>query len=333
MADVRNIDRNVDRNFALEAVRVTEATALAALVQVGAGDEQAADQAAIGAMQEALDGLTIDGTVVIGCGDKGAVELLYTGEKLGAGQGNPALDIALAPLEGNTVCAKGGHNAISVVAIAGRGGFLPVPRLYMEKIAVGPGLPDGIVDLDRTPAENLNALAEAKGVAVRDLRVCLLDRPRHEGLVDEIRATGARIMLLQDGDVSGVIATALPNTGIDVYMGSGGAPEGVLAAAGLACVGGQMQGRLIVRGEEQRKLALAHGIEDTEHKFALKEMARGDAMFAATGVTDGMLLKGVRRAPDGAVTHSLVMREQSGTVRYIEAWHHCRSNKRGLSHT
>jgi fructose-1,6-bisphosphatase II / sedoheptulose-1,7-bisphosphatase len=320
----------MDRNLALEAVRVTEATALSVAHLKGAGDERAVDQAAIAAMQASLDALGIIGTVVNGCGDEETAPLLYTGQKLGFGHG-PAVDIALLPLEGSTMCAKDTFNAVSVVAMAERGGFLRVPQIYMDKIAVGPGLPPGIVDLDRSAEENLTALAEAKGVATGDLLVCVLDRPRHEELIGEIREAGARVMLIADGDVSGVIATALAATGVDAYMGIGGAPEGVLAAAALACVGGQMQARLAVRGEEQRRIAQKHAITDFQRKYDLADLASGEVMFAATGITDGMLLKGLRRNREGASTHSLVMRSKSGTVRFIEAWHQRRSNKTGLA--
>lgn len=317
------------RNLALEAVRVTEAAALAAARLTGRGDERAADTAAVEAMHRALNGLLIEGTVVIGQGDRAEADLLYTGEKVGAGAGNALVDIALNPLEGATICATGGYNALSVVALAVRGGFLQVPPIYMDKIAVGPNLPVGVVDLDAGVADNLKSLAMAKGCPVSDLLICILDRPRHEDLIAKVRDAGARVMLIADGDVSGVIAAGQPHTGVDMYLGTGGAPEGVLAAAALGAVGGQMQGRLIFRGEDERAMARERGITDLSHKYELSELARGDVMFAATGVTDGAILRGVRRFQGGATTHSMVVRAQSGTVRFVEAQHNSR-RKAGL---
>ena len=313
-------DRTVmDRNLALEAVRVTEAAALAASRLMGRGDEKAADQAAVDAMRRALNDLTIDGTVVIGEGERDEAPMLYIGERVGAG--GPKIDIALDPLEGTTITAKGGSNALAVIAMAEEGGFLHAPDVYMDKIAVGAELPEGVVDLDRSPAENLEALAEAKGVAVADLVVCILDRPRHEDLIGAVRDAGSRIQLIQDGDVSGVIATSRPDSGIDIYMGSGGAPEGVLAAAALRCIGGQFQGRLMFRNDDERGRARRIGIEDLNRKYDLLELASGDVMFAATGVTSGTMLRGVRRFAGGGYTHSMIMRSKSGTVRTVEAWH------------
>ena len=309
----------MDRNLALETVRVTEAAALSASRLMGRGDEKAADQAAVDAMRRALNSLAIEGVVVIGEGERDEAPMLYIGEKVGAG--GPRIDIALDPLEGTTITAKGGSNALAVIAMAEEGGFLHAPDVYMHKIAVGADLPEGVVDLDATPAENLNALAEAKGVPARDLVVCVLDRPRHEDLITAIREAGARIQLIQDGDVSGVIATSRPDSGIDIYMGSGGAPEGVLAAAALRCIGGQFQGRLLFRNDDERGRARRIGIEDLDRKYELLDLARGDVMFAATGVTSGTMLRGVRRFAGGAHTHSMVMRSKSGTVRVIEAWH------------
>ena len=309
----------MDRNLALETVRVTEAAALSASRLMGRGDEKAADQAAVDAMRRALNSLAIEGVVVIGEGERDEAPMLYIGEKVGAG--GPRIDIALDPLEGTTITAKGGSNALAVIAMAEEGGFLHAPDVYMNKIAVGADLPEGVVDLDATPAENLNALAEAKGVPARDLVVCVLDRPRHEDLITAIREAGARIQLIQDGDVSGVIATSRPDSGIDIYMGSGGAPEGVLAAAALRCIGGQFQGRLLFRNDDERGRARRIGIEDLDRKYELLDLARGDVMFAATGVTSGTMLRGVRRFAGGAHTHSMVMRSKSGTVRVIEAWH------------
>ncbi|MBL8707752.1 MAG: class II fructose-bisphosphatase [Rhodospirillaceae bacterium] len=309
----------MDRNLALEAVRVTEAAALAASRLMGRGDEKAADQAAVDAMRRALNDLPIDGTVVIGEGERDEAPMLYIGEKVGAG--GPKIDIALDPLEGTTITAKGGTNALAVIAMAEAGGFLNAPDTYMDKISVGPGLPEGVVDLDASPAENLKNLAKAKGMDISDVVACILDRPRHADLIGKVRATGARIMLISDGDVAGVIATAKPGTGVDIYMGSGGAPEGVLAAAALRCIGGQMQGRLVFRNEDEKQRAARWGVKDLTRKYNLMDLASGDVMFAATGVTDGPMLKGVRRASTWATTQSMVMRSKTGTVRIIEAQH------------
>ncbi len=309
----------MDRNLALEVVRVTEAAALSASRLMGRGDEKAADQAAVDAMRQALNSLAIDGTVVIGEGERDEAPMLYIGEKVGTGQG-PQIDIALDPLEGTTITAKGGANALAVIAMAEAGGFLNAPDVYMEKIAVGGGL-DSVVDLDEKPSTNLKNLAKAKKVEVADLVVCILDRPRHSELIGKVREAGARIMLISDGDVSGVIATARPDSGVDIYMGSGGAPEGVLAAAALRCIGGFMQGRLIFRNDDEKGRARRCGITDFSRKYALLDLARGDVMFAATGVTNGTMLQGVRRFAGGAYTHSMVMRSKSGTVRLIEATH------------
>jgi fructose-1,6-bisphosphatase II / sedoheptulose-1,7-bisphosphatase len=310
----------MDRNLALEAVRVSEVAALSASRLMGRGDEKAADQAAVDAMRTALNGLTIDGTVVIGEGERDEAPMLYIGEKVGTGQG-PKIDIALDPLEGTTITAKGGGNALAVLAMADAGGFLNAPDVYMEKIAVGGGLPDDLVDIDEEPAANLRELARAKKADIADLVVCILDRPRHSELIAKVRAAGARIMLIGDGDVSGVIATSSPETGIDIYMGSGGAPEGVLAAAALRCIGGQMQGKLLFRNDDERGRAHRLGITDLDRIYSLLDLAHGDVMFAATGVTNGTMLRGVRRFPGGATTHSVVMRSRTGTVRYIEARH------------
>ena len=311
-------NHRMDRNLALEAVRVTEAAALSASRLMGRGDEKAADQAAVDAMRKALNGLAIDGTVVIGEGERDEAPMLYIGEKVGTGQG-PKIDIALDPLEGTTITAKGGQNALAVIAMAESGGFLNAPDVYMDKIAVGVG--EGVVDLDVPPAENLKNLAQAKKISVSDLVVCILDRPRHSELIGKVRAAGARIMLISDGDVSGVIATARPDSGVDIYIGSGGAPEGVLAAAALRCIGGFMQGRLLFRNEDEKGRARRLGINDLSRKYELEDLAKGDVMFAATGVTTGTMLQGVRRIDHGAVTQSMVMRSKSGTVRMIEAVH------------
>jgi fructose-1,6-bisphosphatase II / sedoheptulose-1,7-bisphosphatase len=315
-----NDQGKMDRNLALEAVRVTEAAALSASRLMGRGDEKAADQAAVDAMRKALNSLAIDGTVVIGEGERDEAPMLYIGEKVGTGQG-PKIDIALDPLEGTTITAKGGSNALAVIAMAEAGGFLNAPDVYMEKIAVGGGLPDAVVDIDEAPATNLKNLAKAKKAEVSDLVVCILDRPRHAELIAKVREAGARIMLISDGDVSGVIATSRPDSGVDMYCGSGGAPEGVLAAAALRCIGGQMQGRLIFRNDDEKARAKRVGIKDFDRKYGLLDLAKGDVMFAATGVTNGTMVNGVRRFPGGALTHSIVMRSKSGTVRVIEATH------------
>ena len=309
----------LDRNLALEVVRVTEAAALACSRYMGRGDERAADQAAVDAMRRALNGLAIDGTVVIGEGERDEAPMLFIGEKVGTG--GPKVDIALDPLEGTTICATGGPNALAVIAMAEDGGFLNAPDVYMDKIAVGAGLPDTVVDLDESPATNLANLAKAKAVEVSDIVACILSRPRHEELIAKTREAGARIQLIQDGDVAGVIATSRDGTGIDIYIGSGGAPEGVLAAAALQCIGGQMMGRLIFRNDDERGRARNMGVEDFDRKYLLEDLAHGDVMFAATGVTDGSMLRGVRRFSGGCETESLVMRSKTGTVRVIGAQH------------
>ena len=310
----------LDQYLAIEAVRVTEAAALAAFDLMGQGDERAADQVAVDAMRAALNSLAIEGTVVIGEGERDEAPMLYIGEKVGAG-GGPKIDIALDPLEGTTITAKGLTNALAVIAMAEEGGFLNAPDVYMDKIAVGGGLPEGVVDLDESPGTNLANLAGAKGVEVSDLVACILDRPRHEELIARVRESGARIMLITDGDVSGVIATSQAESGVDIYLGSGGAPEGVLAAAALRCIGGQMQGRLIFRNDEERGRAANCGIADLDHKYGLLDLANGDVMFAATGVTNGTMLRGVRREAGRAYTHSMVMRSKTGTMRLVEAHH------------
>ncbi|MFM9890967.1 MAG: class II fructose-bisphosphatase [Rickettsiales bacterium] len=310
----------MDRNFALEGVRVTEAAALASSHWTGRGREGDADQAAVNAMREALNGLTIDGTVVIGEGERDKAPMLYIGEKVGTGEG-PRIDIALDPLEGTTLCAHSGPNSLAVVAMAEHGGFLHAPDVYMDKIAVGGGLPEGVVDLDATVAENLKNLAAAKNKDISDLTVMILQRPRHEEKIARLREAGCRVQLIPDGDVAGVIATATPTTGVDMYLGVGGAPEGVLAAAALRCIGGQMQGRLIFASDDDRARASRMGITDFARKYVLNDLAHGNVMFAATGVTDGSMLKGVKRWPGGASTHSIVMRSATGTVRWVEAIH------------
>jgi len=308
-----------DRNLAMELVRVTEAAALAASRWIGLGKKNEADGAAVEAMRKAFDTVAIDGTVVIGEGEMDEAPMLYIGERVGSS--GPKMDIAVDPLEGTTLTAKGGPAALAVVALAEHGNFLHAPDIYMDKIAVGGGLPDGVVDLDAPVSHNLRDLAKAKKCAVSDLVACILDRDRHKELIAKVREAGARIMLISDGDVTGVVATATPDSEIDIYLGSGGAPEGVLAAAALRCIGGQMQGRLMFENEVQMARVIEMGHPDPKRKFSLEEMARGDVMFAATGVTTGAMLRGVKRFGHGAITHSMVMRSKSGTVRFIEAHH------------
>ena len=308
-----------DRNLALELVRVSEAGALAASRWIGRGKKNEADGAAVEGMRRAFDSVAIDGTVVIGEGEMDEAPMLYIGERVGSG--GPPMDIAVDPLEGTTITARGAPNALAVVALAESGNFLHAPDVYMDKIAVGGGLPQGVVDLDASVSQNLRELARAKQRDIGDLVVCMLDRDRHAEKLAYCREAGARIMLLGDGDVAGVIAAAMIDGGVDIYMGSGGAPEGVLAAAALRCIGGQMQGRLLFEDDAQRERAATMGITDPSRKYSVMEMARGDVMFAATGVTSGAILRGVRRFGAGAITHSIVMRSKSGTVRYIEAHH------------
>ncbi len=315
-----NASKVLDRVLVLEMVRVTEAAAIAASTLTGRGDEKAADAAAVEAMREALNELDMDGTVVIGEGERDEAPMLFIGEKVGTGNG-PAIDIALDPLEGTTICAKAGPNSLAVLAIAEKGGLLNAPDVYMDKIAVGPNLPAGIIDLDKTPTENVQAIAAAKGVKPSEIIACVLDRPRHEALIAELRALGCGVMLIGDGDVAGVIATADPDTTIDVYMGSGGAPEGVLACAALRCVGGQFKGRLLFRNDDERGRARKWGIEDLDKQYDLEELAKGDCIFAATGVTDGSLLEGVKRRKGKMTTESVVMRASTGTVRWVKGEH------------
>ena len=315
-----NASKVLDRVLVLEMVRVTEAAAIAASTLTGRGDEKAADAAAVEAMREALNELDIDGTVVIGEGERDEAPMLFIGEKVGTGNG-PAIDIALDPLEGTTICAKAGPNSLAVLAIAEKGGLLNAPDVYMDKIAVGPNLPAGIIDLDKTPTENVQAIAAAKGVKPSEIIACVLDRPRHEALIAELRALGCGVMLIGDGDVAGVIATADPDTTIDVYMGSGGAPEGVLACAALRCVGGQFKGRLLFRNDDERARARKWGIADLDKQYDLEELAKGDCIFAATGVTDGSLLEGVKRRKGKMTTESVVMRASTGTVRWVKGEH------------
>ncbi|MEP2743221.1 class II fructose-bisphosphatase [Bauldia litoralis] len=312
---------SLDRILTLELVRVTERAAVAAARLRGRGDEVAADQAAVDAMRSELNLLPIHGTVVIGEGERDEAPMLYIGEEVGTKSG-PRVDIALDPLEGTTIAAKNLPNSLAVIAIAEAGSLLNAPDVYMDKIAIGPGYPAGLVDLDRSPLDNIKALAEAKGVPINEITACVLDRPRHARMVEEVRATGAAIRLIGDGDVAGIIhATSPDETGIDIYLGIGGAPEGVLAAAALRCIGGQMQGRLVINSSEQRERAHRMGVEDIDRKYEMGEMARGAVLFAATGVTDGNLLSGVRFGRRAVTTHTVVMRSSSGTVRWIKAEH------------
>lgn len=310
----------MDRNLALEVVRATEAAALSCSRLMGRGDNMAADQAAVDAMRRSLNSIQFDGTVVIGEGERDEAPMLYIGERVGSGTG-PKVDIALDPLEGTNLCAMGAPNALAVIAIAENGNFLHAPDTYMEKIAVG-SYARGAIDLNKSPSENLKEIAKAKKCNSEDLTVILLDRPRHHDLIREVRESGCRIKLIGDGDVSGAIATCFKKTGVDVLMGIGGAPEGVLAAAALRCVNGEMQGRLKFRNDEERKRAKAMGVTDENKIYTMEELAHGDVMFAATGVTTGDFLRGVRYFGGGAATHSVVMRSQTGTIRYIETKHH-----------
>ena len=310
----------LDRSLTLELARVTEAAAIAASKLIGCGDEKAADQVAVDAMRTELNALDIDGTVVIGEGERDEAPMLYIGEKVGTGKG-PKVDIALDPLEGTTLTAKDMPNALAVVAIAEHGSLLYAPDVYMDKIAIGAGYPEGLVDLDADPADNIKALAKAKGVDVSEITACVLDRPRHMEILEKIREVGARVQLITDGDVAGIIHTTDGATGVDIYFGQGGAPEGVLAAAALRCIGGQMQARLIFRNDDERGRARRIGIEDFNRKYSMEELASGDVMFAATGVTKGSMLDGIRTSGNTISTHTVVMRSSSGTVRWIRADH------------
>ncbi len=307
---------DLDRSLVLEAVRVTEAAAIAAWKLVGRGDEMAADQAAVDAMRTALNTLEIDGEIVIGEGERDEAPMLYIGEKVGKGRG-AKIDIALDPLEGTTLTAKAMANALAVMAWAPKGTLLNAPDTYMDKIACGPGFKDGVINLDASPAENVKALAKAKGVKPADITVCILDRPRHSEIINSLREAGARIYLITDGDVAGVINTAEPATGVDLYIGQGGAPEGVLACAALKCVGGQFQGRLVFRNANEKARAERLGVKDFDRLYTLNEIVRSDAIFAATGVTTGALLDGVRQEAGFIRTHSLVMNSASRTVREV----------------
>jgi len=318
-----NASHVLDRVLVLEMVRVTEAAAVAASKLVGRGDEKAADAAAVEAMREAFDHLAIDGTVVIGEGERDEAPMLFIGEKVGGAPGTgPRIDIALDPLEGTTITAKAGPNALAVLAAAEEGCLLNAPDVYMDKLAVGPGYPEGVIDLAKSPTDNVRAVAAAKGCGPDELNVCVLDRPRHAELIAELRGLGCGVVLIGDGDVAGVIAVTDPDTTIDLYMGSGGAPEGVLAAAALRCVGGQFNGRLIFRNDDEKRRARKWGIEDLDRIYKLEDLAKGDCIFAATGVTDGSLLQGVKRLRNGCMTtESVVMRASSGTVRWVKGEH------------
>jgi fructose-1,6-bisphosphatase II / sedoheptulose-1,7-bisphosphatase len=312
----------IDRSMTLEIVRVTERAAIAAAGWRGKGDEKAADAAAVEGMREELQKVHISGRIVIGEGERDEAPMLFIGEEVGAGDG-PDVDIAVDPLEGTTLCAKNQPDSICVLAMAERGGLLNAPDVYMHKIAIGAGYPAGTVDLDMSAAESVKSLARAKGVPVPEIVACVLDRPRHGGLIEELRSTGVSLKLISDGDIAGVIhATNSEETGIDIYIGSGGAPEGVLAAAALRCVGGFMQGRLILDTDDKRDRARRMGIEDPGRKYDVSELASGDVLFAATGVTDGNLLDGVRIGRDSITTSTVVMRSWSQTVRWIKARHH-----------
>ncbi|MCB9788242.1 MAG: class II fructose-bisphosphatase [Deltaproteobacteria bacterium] len=311
----------MQRHLAMEMVRVTEAAALAAARVMGRGDADLADHAAVEAMREEFNYIGIRGTVRIGEGERDEAPMLFIGEEVGqAGPDDPEVDIAVDPLEGTTICARGDNNALAVVAIAAPGCLLHAPDTYMEKIAVGPDCA-GIIDISRPPTENLYRIAARKEMSINELTVCILDRDRHKELIAEVRRAGARIRLIRDGDVSAAMATAVSEGPVDVLMGIGGAPEGVLAAAALRALGGDMQGRLRFRNDGERERAIAMGIEDPDRVFGLTDLASGDVIFSATGVTDGDFLQGVRFDSRGASTHSVVMRSASGTVRYVTARH------------
>ena len=312
--------KKIDRVLTMELARVTERAAVAASTLIGRGDEKAADQAAVDAMRRELNALDIDGEVVIGEGERDEAPMLYIGEKVGTGKG-PKVDIALDPLEGTTLTAKGMPNALAVVAMAEGGSLLNAPDVYMQKIAIGGGYPDNLVDLDADPADNVKAVAKAKGVDVNLVNVCILDRPRHAAIIEAVRTAGARVTLISDGDIAGVIHCTDPSTGIDMYLGTGGAPEGVLAAAALRCTGGQMQGRLVTDEESQKERARKMGIEDFERKYTAEEMASGDVVLSATGVTTGTMLSGIAHQGSEIWTDTLLMRSSTGTIRWIKARH------------
>ncbi len=308
----------LSRVLTMEIGRCTEAAAIAASTMIGRGDKEGADDAAVSALREAFNKLEMDGTVVIGEGERDEAPMLYIGEKVGTGRG-PRIDIALDPLEGTTLTAKAMANALAVVAMAEGGTLLHAPDVYMQKIACGPGYPEGVIDLDESVEDNIASLAKAKGADPSDITLCVLDRERHADIIAAARRMGSRVFLIPDGDVAGVFHTTEPSTSIDLYVGSGGAPEGVLAAAALRCVGGQMQGRLLFRNDDERARAERIGIADLDRKYGLRDLASGDVMFAATGVTTGTMLDGVRWEPGYVNTHTVVMRSLTGTVRYIRA--------------
>jgi len=317
----KSVIAGLDRVLTMEIVRVTERAAVAAARLRGRGDEMAADQVAVDAMRAELNRLPIKGTVVIGEGERDEAPMLYIGEEVGTGKG-PEVDIALDPLEGTTICAKNLPNALAVIAVAEKGSLLYAPDVYMDKIAIGPGYPDGVINIDASPRQNIHNLADAKRVPVSEITACILDRPRHAKLIEAVRETGVAIRLIGDGDVAGVIHTTnSEETGIDIYLGSGGAPEGVLAAAALRCTGGQMQGRLLLDTPEKVARAAKMGIADPNRVYNVGDMARGDVVFAATGVTDGNMLSGVKFGRNAITTHTIVLRSSSRTVREIKARH------------
>lgn len=321
MNDRRSSDAGLTRELSMELARVTEAAAVAAARLRGRGDEKAADQVAVDAMRAELNRLPIRGTVVIGEGERDEAPMLYIGEEVGTGSG-PEVDIALDPLEGTTICAKNMPNSLAVISMATKGTLLFAPDVYMDKIAIGPGYPAGLVDIDADPADNIKAVARAKGVPVEEVTACILDRPRHAKLLAAVRSTGAAVRLIGDGDVAGIIDTTdTETTGVDIYMGIGGAPEGVLAASALRCVGGQMQGRLILDSAEKVARAAKMGVDDPHRSYSMNELASGDVLFAATGVTDGNMLKGVKFKSQYIQTETIVMRSSSLTVREITARH------------
>jgi fructose-1,6-bisphosphatase II / sedoheptulose-1,7-bisphosphatase len=318
--EMKNTKSQLDRMLTMEMTRVVEAAAVAAARERGQGDEKRADQVAVDAMRRELNNLPISGRIVIGEGERDEAPMLYIGEEVGSG--GPEVDIALDPLEGTTICAKNQPNSLAVIAIAERGKLLYAPDVYMDKIAVGPGYPQGIIDIDASPTENIKAIAKVKGVDVSQISTCIMDRPRHADLIAEVRSCGAAIRLIGDGDVAGIIHTTDPDeTGIDLYLGTGGAPEGVLAAAALRCIGGQMQGRLILDTQEKKDRAARMGVSEPEKAYDMTEMASGDVLFAATGVTDGNMLKGVKFGKKHIETHTVAMRSSTGTVRWINARH------------
>ncbi|MFM9861996.1 MAG: class II fructose-bisphosphatase [Micropepsaceae bacterium] len=320
MSNIHQDATGLERILTLELARVTEAAAIAAYEQVGRGNEHDADQAAVDAMRTALNLCNFEGTVVIGEGERDEAPMLYIGEKVGTGKG-PKVDIALDPLEGTTLTAKAMANALAVVAIAEGGSLLHAPDTYMDKIAIGGGYPEGVVDLDADPRDNIKALAKAKGVPAREITACILDRPRHADLIAKVREAGASIQLISDGDIAGVIDCSNPETGIDIYMGQGGAPEGVLAAAALRCVGGQIQARLVFRNDDEKKRAARIGITNLKRKYNTLDLASGDVMFAATGVTNGSMLEGIHKTGNYMTSHTIVMRSKTRTVRWIKARH------------